>query len=89
MYVPLIVRLNNDQKPSINHLTWNVGLADFRRFLKDQGCKNIGGKGGHEKWVRSDLTRPLTIQSHVDPVPEFIVKQILGHLKIDRKDVEF
>jgi hypothetical protein len=30
------------------------------------------------------MERPITIQIHIDPVPEFIVKQVLRHLKIDR-----
>jgi hypothetical protein len=32
------------------------------------------------------MDRPITIQTHIDPVPEFIVKQVLRHLKMDRKD---
>lgn len=47
--------------------------------------KDTKGRGGHEKWSRKDLDRPITIQTHIDPVPEFIVKQVLRHLKIDRK----
>jgi len=31
------------------------------------------------------MDRPITIQTHIDPVPEFIVKQVLRHLKLDKK----
>ena len=31
------------------------------------------------------MDRPITIQTHIDPVPEFIVKQVLRYLEIDRK----
>ena len=68
----------------------NIPLKDFRRFLKNQGLniiKTSKGRGGHEKWSRVDLDRPITIQTHIDPVPEFIVKQILRYLEITR--VEF
>jgi hypothetical protein len=64
----------------------NISLADLRRFLREQGCNHIGDKGGHEKWSRKDLIRPIVIQSHIDPVPEFIVKQILRTLDIDRSE---
>lgn len=67
----------------------NIPLKDFRKFLKYQGLKVIRdtkGRGGHEKWSRSDLNRPITIQTHVDPVPEFIVKQVLRHIGISRKE---
>jgi len=65
----------------------NVSLRDFRKFLTHQGLKVIKdtkGRGGHEKWSRSDIDRPITIQTHIDPVPEFIVKQVLRHLEMTR-----
>lgn len=66
----------------------NISLKDFRKFLTNQGLnliKDTKGRGGHEKWSRSDLDRPITIQTHIDPVPEFIVKQVLRHLKMNRE----
>ncbi len=66
----------------------NISLSDFRSFLSSQDLKVIKttkGRGGHEKWSRSDLNRPITIQTHVDPVPEFIVKQVLRHLSMSRE----
>ena len=48
--------------------------------------KTSKGRGGHEKWSRVDLDRPITIQTHIDPVPEFIVKQVLRYLEISRED---
>ena len=65
----------------------NIPLKDFRKFLKKQGLnliKDSKGRGGHEKWSRLGMDRPITIQTHIDPVPEFIVKQILRHLQMDR-----
>ena len=67
----------------------NISLKDFRKFLNNQGLnliKDTKGRGGHEKWSRSDLDRPITIQTHIDPIPEFIVKQVLRHLKMNRED---
>ena len=63
----------------------NVSLKDCRSFLKKVGCKNTRNAGGHEIWTRSDLLRPIALQSHIDPVPERIMKQILGILKTDRE----
>ncbi|MDN5292669.1 MAG: hypothetical protein PWQ06_2908 [Anaerophaga sp.] len=64
----------------------NVKLADMREFLEKCGCKYIDTTGGHEKWTRSDLLRPIIIQTHIDPVPEFIVLQILRALKVSKKE---
>ena len=50
------------------------------------GCQTKRTTGGHEHWTRSDLLRPITIQTHIDPVPERIMKQIIRTLEIDRDE---
>ena len=50
------------------------------------GCENTPNKGGHEHWTRDDLDRPITFQSHEDPVPEFIIKNGLRTLNLSRED---
>jgi predicted RNA binding protein YcfA (HicA-like mRNA interferase family) len=62
----------------------NVSLRDCRRFLTKVGCKTTRTTGGHEHWTRTDLLRPITIQTHIDPVPERIMKQIINALEIDK-----
>lgn len=64
----------------------NVPLKLYRDFLKDQGLKVYRIKGGHEHWSRKDLKRPITVQTHVDPVPEFIIKNGLRILGLAKKD---
>jgi hypothetical protein len=70
---------------STKHLR-NVSLKECRNFLILVGCKQTRTSGGHEHWTRSDLLRPITIQSHIEPVPERIVKQILHTLELDKDD---
>lgn len=64
----------------------NVSLRDCRRFLIKLNCSITRTSGGHEHWTRSDLLRPITIQTHIDPVPERIMKQILAALDIDKDE---
>ena len=67
----------------------NIPLQEFRKFLKSQGLniiKDAKGRGAHEKWSRSNMDRPITIQTHIDPIPEFIVKQVLRHLNMDKNN---
>jgi predicted RNA binding protein YcfA (HicA-like mRNA interferase family) len=64
----------------------SVKIADFREFLKKVGCKKIRTKGGHEVWARKDLLRPIIVQTHVEPVPEFIIQNALRNLKLTKKD---
>ena len=41
-----------------------------------------------EKYSKQSLLRPIVIQDHIDPVPGFIVKQIMRTLKLTTKDME-
>lgn len=64
----------------------NIPLKEFRHFLELAGCKYIHTKGGHEKWTRSDLFRPIIIQSHINPVPERIARNLINLLGLSRED---
>ena len=55
----------------------NISLKIFRQYLQHCGLKHIRTKGGHEIWSAKNLTRPVVLQTHVDPVPEFIIKNNL------------
>jgi hypothetical protein len=64
----------------------NISLRDFRLFLTRVGCTCVAIKGGHEKWTKDGISRPIVIQSHIDPVPEFIVKNNLRNLNLTKED---
>jgi hypothetical protein len=64
----------------------NVKISEFRHFLEKCNCRSIGTEGGHEKWVRKDLTRPIIVQTHIEPVPEFIIKNALRNLGLTKND---
>ncbi len=64
----------------------NVSLADYELFLKKAGCSHIRDNGGHRIYGRADLSRPIVVQTHVDPVPEFIVRNALRALGLSKKD---
>jgi hypothetical protein len=68
----------------------NIPLADFRRYLFDEGCSRVEqgtkGRGGHEKWTKDGLLRPITLQTHIDPVPELIIRNTLKTLDKTKKD---
>jgi predicted RNA binding protein YcfA (HicA-like mRNA interferase family) len=54
-------------------------------FLEHNGLKHIKTNGGHAIYTRANLNRPIVIQTHICPVPEFIVSQILKHLGFTKK----
>ena len=68
----------------------NIPLEDFRRYLFDAGCTRVEqgtkGRGGHEKWTKQGLLRPITLQTHVDPVPELIIRNALNNLGKTKQD---
>ncbi len=65
----------------------NIPLKDFRKFLEYKGLKCIRTSGGHEVWSRKDLLRPIILQSHVNPIPEFIIRNNLRTLESDRNEL--
>jgi predicted RNA binding protein YcfA (HicA-like mRNA interferase family) len=65
--------------------TSNVSLKDFRKFLKLMGAKHIRDRGGHEVYFHRNLPRSIPIQSHIDPIPEFIVLEVLNYFNISKK----
>lgn len=64
----------------------NVSLTQFRQFLSDIGCVCVSTAGGHEKWKKEGCLRSVILQTHIDPVPEFIVKNNLRTLGLSRND---
>jgi len=66
----------------------NIPLKDFRKFLESNGMSRIRTKEGHEVWSGKNLSRPVIIQTHIDPVPFFIVKNTLRNMGLTLKDME-
>ena len=64
----------------------NITIAQFENFLGLCGLKRIRTKGGHNVWSRSDLNRPVVVQSHVDPIPERIIRSNLRTIGYNRKE---
>ena len=68
----------------------NIPLRVFRDYLTYCGLKLIRTKGGHEIWSGAGLTRPVVLQTHIDPVPEFIIKNNLRTMgKSEEHLIEF
>lgn len=63
-------------------------MSACRKFLVKVGCQTKRTTGGHEHWTRQDLLRPITIQTHIDPVPERIIKQIINNFEIDKEEFQ-
>ena len=63
----------------------NISISQFQTFLELAICSYIRTKGGHEIWTRADLRRPVTFQTHIDPIPEFIVLNNLRTMGYNKK----
>lgn len=63
----------------------NISLSQYESFLELARCKYIKTEGGHAKYFRSDLNRPIIVQTHVNPVPEFIIKNALRSLGMSKQ----
>jgi len=68
----------------------NISLITFRDYLKWEGLYYVRTKGGHEIWSKKGLHRPVAFQTHIDPVPEHIVRKILKNINANANDyIEF
>ena len=66
----------------------NISIADFRLFLVDEECEKVeSGNTGHEKWAKAGMLRPVVFQTHIDPIPEFIIRNNLRNLGLTTKDL--
>jgi hypothetical protein len=64
----------------------NIPIHLFREYLVYKGLKNIRIKGGHETWSTKNLKRPIVFQTHIDPIPEFIIRNNLRTLGVTSDD---
>ena len=64
----------------------NISIAQFRAVLIALGLECVRTKGGHEAWSKSGMLRPVIFQTHIDPVPEFIIRSNLRTLGISRDE---
>lgn len=74
---------------SARHLK-NISISKFESFLDLAQCKFVKNEKGHIKYSRADLNRPIVFQNHIDPVPEFIIKnnlRVLGYTRDDFFDI--
>lgn len=60
----------------------NISITQFRDVLTALGLSCVRTKGGHEAWSKNGMLRPVIFQTHVDPIPEFIIRNNLKTLGI-------
>jgi hypothetical protein len=65
----------------------NISIKEFKDFLKHHGLNYHRTSSGHEIWGKSSLTRPVTFQIHIDPVPLFILKTNLRTMGLTLTDL--
>ena len=65
----------------------NITIAEFRLFLRAKGLTMERTNGGHEMWSKEGMQRPVVFQTHIDPLPEFVVKNNLTAVGVSRKEL--
>ena len=64
----------------------NITIKEFRAALEKLGLTQMRVSGGHEIWTKSGLKRTIVFQTHVEPLPEFVVKNALRDMGISRQE---
>ena len=63
----------------------NITPNEFRRILQNLGLSKKRTKGGHEAWIKEGMTRPIIFQTHISPIPEFIIRNNIRNLDMTIK----
>ena len=63
----------------------NVSISEFRAIMLLLGLTRVRTKGGHEAWMKAGMTRPAIVQTHVDPVPGYVLRNNLRIIGISRE----
>lgn len=66
----------------------NISVARFRKILKALGLEQVRTKGGHEMWMKEGMLRNVVLQTHIDPVPEDIIKNNLRTIGVGVEEFE-
>lgn len=64
----------------------NITVSDLRRILRIYGCEFARTKGGHEAWKSDKVARPIIFQTHVTPVPEMVVRNLIRDLGTTKEE---
>ena len=64
----------------------NITVSEFRAVLERLGLSKVRTKGGHEAWIKQGMTRPVIIQTHINPIPEFVIRNNLRNLGVSKQD---
>ncbi|MBO7464226.1 MAG: type II toxin-antitoxin system HicA family toxin [Bacteroidales bacterium] len=64
----------------------NITLREFRDILSRLGLHPVRTVGGHEIWMKPGLRRTIVFQNHVEPLPEFVVRNVIRDLGMTRKE---
>ncbi|MBR6291998.1 MAG: type II toxin-antitoxin system HicA family toxin [Bacteroidales bacterium] len=64
----------------------NITLKEFRAILQQLGLQQLRIVGGHEIWTKPGLQRTIVFQTHVEPLPEFVVKNAIRDLGMTRQE---
>ena len=64
----------------------NISVKEFRDTLSRLGLQPLRTVGGHEIWTKLGLKRAIVFQTHVEPIPEFIVRNAIRDLGMTRDE---
>lgn len=64
----------------------NITVKEFRDLLLHLGLQPLRTAGEHEIWTKQGLRRTIVFQTHVEPIPEFIVRNTIRDLGMTRQE---
>lgn len=66
----------------------NIQLDALRAFLLEKEYQFGFVHAGHELWTREDRLRPVLLRIGFEPVPEFVVSNVLRNMEVGGEELE-
>ena len=66
----------------------NISISRYRKILSALGLEYVRTTSGHEMWYKEGMLRDAVFQTHIDPVPEVIIRNNNRSIGISSKDFE-
>lgn len=64
----------------------NITVKEFREILTRLGLQSLRTAGGHEIWMKPGLRRTIVFQTHVEQIPEFVVRNAIRDIGMTRQE---
>lgn len=66
----------------------NITIKRYKRILKHFGLSKVRSHKGHEMWWKEGLLKNVVFQTHIDPIPEFVIYSNIDTMRVSKQEFD-